>query len=376
MTKTKFIKPLVLCSVVSCALLGCANSQIANPGGLDQQAKELASSAQMTPEAAVAQAAGDIKDAEAENLEFFAPLHYRDALNALEQAQSFLNSPETNAQVLQEAFKVRSLLQAAKENKAKVQTSLAQALEQDQVLRSLDAHRLSPGDYEDVIDDLRELIKEIEGGDLNTAIKGQAALLEDMIDLEIDTLKLAHLSEAESMLDKAESIDADDYAEKTYEKAESTLEFAHRYVEKNYRNRGEVAQKGLEAFNTAAHAYFVAKEAKELVTLDEEAAEQKVLYFESMLERVNKPLNLQYLNTVSLYDQSVKLSKAIETLQDDLERSKAVASERATPEPVSAESTSPQNAADESAIAEQTDVQPEAVSDLINVTPDDDAANN
>lgn len=308
--------PKTLLSVaIASVVVGCANTQIANTTGLEQQAKALAQNSEQTPEQALQEAANAIENTRDERFEFFAPLHYRDALAALEKGQQALAKPETKAMALEYAYKVPSLLSAAKDNKVKVQTSLADALEQDQILRGVDSHKVLPDDYQGLIEDLGDLIKVIEGGQLNKAVSAQAGLLEDMIELEIETLKISHLSEAESMLDKAESAGADDFAEVTFEKAENSLEAAHSYVEKNYRNREGVKQQGQDAWNAAAHAYFIGKEAEQLLQLDEEGAEQKALYFESLLARVNQSLKLENLRTVSLYDQSVKLAEAAEKLK-------------------------------------------------------------
>ena len=47
-----------------------------------------------------------------------------------------------------------------------------------------------------------------------------------MIELEIDTLKKVHLSEALHFLEKADDVDAEEYAEKTLEIAEKKVDTA------------------------------------------------------------------------------------------------------------------------------------------------------
>lgn len=192
-------------------------------------------------------------------------------------------------------------------------SALEKSLAHKQVLEELGSPEVLPDAFQDTVDDLKDLIKEIEGGFLDKAAKGQADLLSAMTDVEINTLKKQHLSQAESMLDKADSVDADDFAETTFEQAEQTLESATKFIEKNYSDRDGVRKTGLEALYAASHAYFIAKESAELIELKPSDAEKKALYFESLLARINKSVGVENLSTMSLYDQSVRLAEEIET---------------------------------------------------------------
>ncbi|MFV1873887.1 MAG: hypothetical protein ACMZ64_11260 [Oleiphilus sp.] len=294
-------------------LAGCANSKIANTDILSQQAKQLASQSDLSPQAAILASAKDIEQSRQDELHFFAPLHYGAAQEALTEAQSLLNSKADNALVLEQTFKVSSLLKSAYTNKTTVLSALEKSLAHKQVLEELGSPEVLPDAFQDTVDDLKDLIKEIEGGFLDKAAKGQADLLSAMTDVEINTLKKQHLSQAESMLDKADSVDADDFAETTFEQAEQTLESATKFIEKNYSDRDGVRKTGLEALYAASHAYFIAKESAELIELKPSDAEKKALYFESLLARINKSVGVENLSTMSLYDQSVRLAEEIET---------------------------------------------------------------
>lgn len=296
-------------------ITGCANNQIANTEILSQQAKEQASNSDLSPQEAILNSAKLIEQSQNDQLHFFAPLHYSAAQDALTEAQDLLNSNAENALVLEQTFKVDSLLKAAYKNKNNVLSTLKKSLMHKQVLEELGSPETLPEEFQDTVDDLKDLIKEIEGGFMDKALQGQAQLLSLMTEVEIATLKKQHLTPAESMIDKAESIDADEYAEKTFSQAQQTLESATLFIEKNYKDRDAVRNNGLDALNAASHAYFIAQEATGLVELKRADAENKALYFESLLERVNKSLGIDNLNTMSLYDQSVLMAKNIENMK-------------------------------------------------------------
>lgn len=304
-------------------LTGCANNQIANTDILSQQAKEQAINSTLSPQEAILNSAKLIEESQNAELHFYAPLHYKEAQEALTDAQNLLNSKAENTLILEQTFKVDRLLKAAYSNKKTVLSTLNKALSHKQVLEELGTPETLPEAYQDSIDDLKDLIKEIEGGFIDKALKGQAKLLSAMTEVEISTLKKQHLSAVESMIDKAESIDADEFAEKTFDQAEQALKSATVFIEKNYKDREAVRKNSLDALNAASHAYHIAKEASELVELKRADAEKKALYFESLLERINKTIGIENLNTMSLYDQSVLMAKKVEALKQSMPNTSA-----------------------------------------------------
>lgn len=309
------IPNLTMLLIFSIGISGCANNKIANTEILSQQAKEQAINSDLSPQEAFLNAAKSIEKSQNDQLHFYAPLHYNAAKDALSDAQDLLNQKAEKALILEQTFKVESLLKSAFKNKNTVLSTLSKSFEHKQILEELGSPNVLPEDFQDTVDDLQDLIKEIEGGFIDKALQGQAELLSLMTEVEINTLKKQHLSPVESMLDKASSIDADEYAEKTFAQAQQSLESATLFIEKNYKDRKGVRKNGLDALNAASHAFYIAQEAAQLVELKRADAEKKALYFESLLERINKSLGIENLFTMSLYDQSVKMAEKVESLQ-------------------------------------------------------------
>ena len=106
------------------------------------------------------------------------------------------------------------------------------------------------------------------------------------------------------------------FAEKTFEKAEVELESARKFIRVNYRNNSQVKTTSALAMRAAKHAFHVAKEVAELKDLKTGAAEEKVLYIESLLERINKKFNKDVVIGHSLYEQSTIIGDRLNALID------------------------------------------------------------
>lgn len=313
------MRHLVFFSILLFSLTACVNSKIANDELLTEQAKVLASSATMTPEQSLDEAQKKIDKAQKARLDFYAPLHFKAAKEALLTAKNILNKGEGASLVLEQAFRVESLLNAGYKNREIVQAKLAPSLEHLGVLEKLKAPNIVPAGFSDVMDDLEAVIREMEGGFIEKAVERQPKLLQSMTELEINLLKKVHLTAAEDMLEKADGAKADKYAEITFKKAEQTLEDARRFIEKQYRDRAGVKSVGIKAWVAAARAYRLAKESAELVNLTPQKAEQRALYFESLLALINTQLQLKQLETKSFSAQAKAIVERIQRLSNQAE---------------------------------------------------------
>ena len=74
------------------------------------------------------------------------------------------------------------------------------------------------------------------------------------------------------------------------------------------------------AMSSARHAFYVAQEVETVKDLKEEAAEDKVLYMESLLARINSKVSGEAVTGHSLYDQSNIISQRIESLLNNSQK--------------------------------------------------------
>ena len=75
---------------------------------------------------------------------------------------------------------------------------------------------------------------------------------------------------AENALEKAEEVDADDYASKTFETAKKAVDKLDTFIESQYKNRQAVKDASKATIALAQHAENVAKAAKPLLKMNEE----------------------------------------------------------------------------------------------------------
>ena len=138
----------VLCLAV--VVSGCANSKIANSDALAQAAANAAQNAERSLDEVIHDSTLALAEALNEGLEFYAPLHLDQAKSALDKAKK-LNSekakPEQLSQAMVEALKVEKLLQAARQNRDKVEKLLAKALDHKAVLEDLGTDKVLPKEY-------------------------------------------------------------------------------------------------------------------------------------------------------------------------------------------------------------------------------------
>ena len=247
-------------------------------------------SATLNPAEAVAQAEQNLELAVSRNMDFFAPLNLKKARESIQSARQKLQSPSTESQqdALKSAIAAEDFLALAYQTKALVETHLKSALDHKAILDELNAKDALPDDYSDVVDELIDLIKMIEKDDLGDAIEDQPDVLAQMTLLEINTLLKQHMSKALEWLDKADDIDADDYAEITFQTAEETTKTSNSFIRSNFRDRDGVKRAGISALLASQRAYFVAQESKRIVDLDKEQAERHALEDYAMLSRAYK----------------------------------------------------------------------------------------
>ncbi len=378
MHRTLKLTALILIS--TSFITACTNTQVANSTLIEQQALSKANKSEMTLEQAIDVAAETYSKALGDELMFFAPLHMERAKDKLDDAQNKKKNIETEEDkvaAISAAFEVKSLVEKAYKNKTIVEKQLAKVLDHKEVLLELKADSIQAKDYRKAIDKLSDLIKEIEGGFLTKAANEEPKVLAFFAEVEADTLRTIYLTDAIKMLDKADSVDADDFAAISYEKAEVAIDYADNFIEKHYRDREGVKRTTTAALNSASHAYHVSIEAQKILELDEEGAERRILYIEKLLQRINSEANVDNLMSLSLKDQVEAITDAIAAkaakkmppppkeqgqTSDTKNSSKTIETEVKTSEPLKAPSTSKEK------IKEKTD--------QLNVKTTDNISNN
>jgi hypothetical protein len=349
MLKSSFTKNVLLATSISVLVSGCASNKIAITETIQQQSAEVASQSKFTPEQAIVEAENKLQSAIEQGIGFYSPLHIKQAKESIEQAREYLAEPPSDVKnaPLMSAIAAQKFIDNAYKNKTKVEALLGNALKSLDIVKELDAPSYVPDDYEDALDTLREIIKEIEQGNVADAKRSESDVVAEFGDVEVKTLKVIHLKEAESFYERAGDIDADDFAEISYEKAELKLEAAIDFIEKHYRDRDGVAEIGLEALLACKRAYYVALESKNLVKMTPEDAEKHAI---KVMDLFNK-MHIAALGSDITPDKLSNQSDAIIDVINDIKaENRRLSQSNVAPMPVAqevVETTSDDNAPEE-----------------------------
>lgn len=305
----------VIFSVVALSLLtACAAPVVKDSLLIQQTASEQAQDSSQD----VSQVLNEVRDlqvtAQREDLYFFSPTYIQQADEQLARADKALENNASSQIVLTHVLAAKQLLNRGLENKQTVIVQLKPALNGLEMLSQIDTPKLLNKDFKSIQDDTKDLIILIEQGKNAQSIQDLEDVLTDIHKLEIKTLKKTFLLPAENALEKAEDVDADDYAPLSYAAAKQSIEKFESFIENNAANRDEISKRSIQSIHLAQHAHHVAKDAKPLLKLNNEQAEQHILNVEKMLARIGTALNNPDVNHLPLDSQSIALAQAAETI--------------------------------------------------------------
>lgn len=303
---------------LSVVITGCANTKLANDADLLLQAQEQATQVTKTPEEMIQIAGERINNADAD-LRFYAPIHMERAQDKLAEARKMSQkeaTPENQAAALSAAILAEQLIGEAEKNRAVVKVQLAQSLAHRDILIELGSPEIQPKAFNKGMGHLDDLIREIEGGNIDKVTREQPDLLEEFAKIEADTLRVKWLSEAESTFAEAEDNGAGKYAPASYEQAELAIERADDYIEINYRDREGVRNKSREAYILAAKALNVSKEVQKIHQKSLEEVEAYTDSIQDLFEDINQEAEVSELVSLTFYEQAKQIKESIRKQQD------------------------------------------------------------
>ena len=200
-------------------------------------------------------------------------------------------------------------------NEPAVKVHLRKAEAHFSELKNLNAHSLFPKDFNKIKNQFSELMKLLEKNETQAAIQQEPYLINQMIQLEIETLKTSNLQESINYIDKAKQLDAADHAPKSLKQAENLLHLTQAFIEKSYRDRHAISQQSRETLKSAKKLYFVSKEAQEAYKNSDEALEQKIISHYKFLSELGAALKLKPLEIQDYTSQRNELLEQITNMQ-------------------------------------------------------------
>lgn len=299
--------------VLPILLSACAGPQLKDTKQIEMQAKEQAQSANDSLDNVFERVRGIQVEAQKEDLYFFSPNYMTSAESAMSQAESALNANKQSL-AMTEALKAEAFYKRGLAIKPMAQQQLSDVFAGMQMLRELSSDKRLPSDFQDIQADIKDTIGLIEQGKTAKVTDEQEGLLDDIKELEVDTLLLIYFNPVESALEKAEDTGAEDFAVQSYAEAEQATGRLETLINQQPKQREQIKADSQNAIRLAQHARHVSQAAKPLLQLDPESAEQHILSIERFLSRIGSALGEKDVTHLPLDSQSIALAQTAEIL--------------------------------------------------------------
>lgn len=253
-------------------------------------------------------------EAQREDLYFFSPSYMEQAESSMESAESALKSKKPNHEIIAHALTAQKYFKRGLEIKTTAQTQLKAGFDGLAMLKEIKTDSLLKSDYDDLLDDMKDLIVLIEQGKTTEALTDQKGFLTEITDLEIKTLKKSYFEPAELAFEKAEDEDAEDFAPKSLERAQKALDGLEKLIETQPKQRDQIKNDSVLTTRLSQHALNVSKAVQPLLKLKADTAENHVLFIESLLQRIGTALNQEDVTHLTLDSQSIAIAQSAETI--------------------------------------------------------------
>lgn len=301
---------IALVGLVACSTTGVKTQPIPTEPEQDQLARYEA----MKTQEAVQEVENIYESAATGELAFLAPKHVSEAQKALQEAKSTLANQGPRDKVILKVAVADAVLKNGDVVRRNMKNILKPELEIKQNLEKLDAEEVFTGEYGSLLERLRQVIDKIESGRINDADKHRAGLIDDMMKLEIRTVRYRHLNEAEELMKRVKNLGGAEIAPITYREALKVFSTAEKFIESNHRNTDGVERVAQEALFAARRAWYITEEVAALNHKVSRSLEQLVLDEEYRLYRVSRAISHEDVRDNPLEVQSEMLAKSIASM--------------------------------------------------------------
>lgn len=309
------MKRIIAISLLASGLIACGGAPKAPLVTLS--AAEQAQYANKTPKEILAEASEEMKKAYAEEFKSYAPSALKNMEKALKSIQEGLKDDKLPKNHFAVQLKViKKGLEDGLTTKGNVKNQLANVYDYRAVLDELTASKLYPGDYDDIQDDIMDLVELIEEKKFEKARKDAVGVIEDMTELEVKIFKAMILTKPENLLDQADDKGAEGLIEKAFEEAEKAYERAEQIIERNVRDREEVKRLGDAALFYAKRAVWMVDEVIHLQSINRNDLGSVPVEAEQRMKRIADALGHADVRDLSLAEQSNALAAAAEALRN------------------------------------------------------------
>ncbi len=341
----KDFKGSMIAVSIAIALTGCATT---GNNATNSLADEAARSELMIQINSVKQSidAADTAFEEGKELElnWYASEDFEEAKQALEKAKSYYAEYEanpdeamdktgffsstTNIEATEESLSIfTAKIASAKAIRTLVQTTLTEAFDNREYLKTIDADQHFPDLVKALDKELKDLIDDIADDKTERAIAGQAELVAKQRALEVKTITKVYLTKAQESFQALNNTNAKQVAPKSFSEASSTLTEALAFVASAPKQLEQIEEKANLSLFYTKRAELIADEVKQLRSLQQKPQEHEnyILRIEALLSPIQEALGSKDARNLSFEEQTKALENFVaQNLSDDETAEKAL----------------------------------------------------
>jgi len=341
----KDFKGSMIAVSIAIALTGCATT---GNNATNSLADEAARSELMIQINSVKQSidAADKAFEEGKELElnWYASEDFEEAKQALEKAKSYYAEYEanpdeamdktgffsstTNIEATEESLSIfTAKIASAKATRTLVQTTLTEAFDNREYLKTIDADQHFPDLVKALDKELKDLIDDIADDKTERAIASQAELVAKQRALEVKTITKVYLTKAQESFQALNNTNAKQVAPKSFSEASSTLTEALAFVATAPKQLEQIEEKANLSLFYTKRAELIADEVKQLRSLQQKPQEHEsyILRIEALLSPIQEALGSKDARNLSFEEQTKALEDFVaQNLSDDETAEKAL----------------------------------------------------
>jgi len=255
--------------------------------------------------------------AERDELAFYSPGFFAVAQKALNDARFLALAPKEvaagtspDAETFSKLLLADKSLAQAAATKPEVQQRLGNILKVRESLISKGIDQSASDEYNDVLNELSNLFRRIERGDLEGFERSRDIILHQFQRLESQAVKAAQLGRVITVLEQAEAMGARGAAPKSYEKTRRALKNAQNVIEHDPNDQVAIKDAVDRFAFEASHLVHMTEAVKELQALNDTAMENILLAAESRLLAIADALGQPDPRQKNLREQTEMLVNA------------------------------------------------------------------
>ncbi|MAF14848.1 MAG: hypothetical protein CMG93_02555 [Marinomonas sp.] len=277
-------------------------------------------------------------------LNWYASEDFEEAKQALEKAKSYYAEYEanpdeaidktgffsstTNIEATEENLSIfTAKIASAKATRTLVQTTLTEAFDNREYLKTIDADQHFPDLVKALDKELKDLIDDIADDKTERAIAGQAELVAKQRALEVKTITKVYLTKAQESFQVLNNTNAKQVAPKSFSEASSTLTEALAFVASAPKQLEQIEEKANLSLFYTKRAELIADEVKQLRSLQQKPQEHEsyILRIEALLSPIQEALGSKDARNLSFEEQTKALEDfVVQNLSDDETAEKAL----------------------------------------------------